>query len=85
MSRDTKFNLKDKMDTHLIENETFLVAIMDMAELGRTDAEERAEEATVARFNAIMKLLTMYQERNSTFINSLYKPLDPKLYQTKAA
>ena len=79
------FDLKDKMDDHLIKNETFLVAIMDMAELGRQDAEERREEATVARLNAIMDLLTMYRERNQTFIKSLYKPLDPKLEPTKAA
>jgi hypothetical protein len=79
------FDLKDKFDNHLVENETFLMAIMDMAEVGRGDAEERGDPASNGRFIAIMELLTMYRERNSSFIKSLYKPLDPKLYPTKAA
>lgn len=79
MSKETKFELKDKMDDHMIKNDVLLMAVLDMAEVGRRDAEERGEVANNGRFNAIMELLTMYRERNSTFINSLYKPLDPKM------
>lgn len=77
MCKESEFELKDKIDHHLIENETFLLAVLDMAEVGRRDAEERGEEASNGRFIAIMDLLTMYRERNSTFIKFLYNPLDP--------
>jgi hypothetical protein len=85
MGGETKFDLKGKVDNHLTENETFLMAIMDMAEVGRGNAEESGDAESNGRFIAIMDLLTMYRERNSTFIKSLYKPLDPKMYPTKTA
>ncbi len=78
MSRETKFKLKDKMDNHLMENDTFLLAALDIAAMGRQEMED-GENDGGDRFCAIQELLTMYRKRNQTFVQSLYKPLDPKM------
>lgn len=61
------------VDSHLTNGTILLDAIMDAAEVGRRDAEERGDAESNGRFIAIMELLTMYQAGNRAFVNKLYK------------
>jgi hypothetical protein len=69
--RSPEAKLVNEVEDHINMADILLLAVLDVAEVGRQKAEGDGMEAE-GRFNVIIDLLEQYQKRNSKFIESLY-------------
>jgi hypothetical protein len=69
--------LVDLAENHLGKSDSLLRALLDMAEVGRGETETGELDTAAgleinSRFHAILDLLAMYRESNSTLVTALY-------------
>ena len=60
-------------ETHLGKGDTILLAALDVAEVGRREAEARGDGPNNERFIVIQELLALYRAGNSALIEKLYQ------------
>jgi hypothetical protein len=71
-----QFDFATRVEEHLGKNDSLLLALLDVAEVGR-QATETGDLGINRKFHTILDLVETYRNSHSDFIG--------KLYQTKAA
>jgi hypothetical protein len=68
-----KGGVLNTVETHLGQGDAILLAALDVAEVGRREAEEAGDGPNNERFIVIQELLALYRAGNSALIEKLYQ------------
>ena len=68
-----KGNVLNTFETHLGKGDIILLAALDVADVGRREAEAGGDGPNNERFIVIQELLALYRAGNSALIEKLYQ------------